>query len=167
VASDAIGACTAFAMVANLPIDIARREVETLRRELGWEASCCSARSIGEAAGPGNIVVAEVESDNVREVFTGFGEKGISAEAVATTVARELRAYLASDVPVGRHLADQLVLLLALAGGGTFRTLPPTQHTVTQLRVIPEFLGPRVGAAAEPNGSFRISSLNGSNVPHV
>ena len=40
-------------------------------------------------------------------------------------------------MPVGRHLADQLVLPLALAGGGSFRTLPPTQHTRTQLDIIP------------------------------
>ncbi len=37
------------------------------------------------------------------------------------------------SVPVGPHLADQLVLLLALARGGSFRTTAPTLHTRTQL----------------------------------
>jgi len=50
--------------------------------------------------------------------------------------------------PVGRHLADQLLLPLALAGGGSFRTLEPTQHTRTNAGVISRFL--EVDFAIEP-----------------
>ena len=58
------------------------------------------------------------------EVFTGFGEKGVSAEQVAKGAVERARIYLASPVAVGRHLADQLLLPLALAGGGEFTTFP-------------------------------------------
>jgi RNA 3'-terminal phosphate cyclase (ATP) len=47
---------------------------------------------------------------------------------------------LAANVPVGSHLADQLLLPLALAGSGSFRTQTPTQHTTTNVNVIQKFL---------------------------
>ena len=53
---------------------------------------------------------------------------------------KEVREYLAAGVPVGRHLADQLLLPLALAGEGAFRTLSPTPHTTTNMEVLRLFL---------------------------
>ena len=52
----------------------------------------------------------------------------------------EVRAYLAAGAPVGPHLADQLLLPLALAGSGTFVTGAPTPHSVTNIAVIEKFL---------------------------
>lgn len=51
-------------------------------------------------------------------------------------MADEVLEYLAAQVPVGRHLADQLLLPMALAAGGAFRTLTPTEHTRTQVEVL-------------------------------
>jgi RNA 3'-terminal phosphate cyclase (ATP) len=41
---------------------------------------------------------------------------------------------------VGPYLADQLLLPMALAGGGSFRTLAPTLHLTTNAEVIRRFL---------------------------
>ena len=90
-----------------------------------------------------------LESEHVTEIMTGFGERGVSAESVGLRVAIEAARYLASDVPVGEHLADQLLLPLALAGGGSLRTLDLSSHTQTQAAVIPLFLPVRVSASAE------------------
>lgn len=96
--------------------------------------------------GPGNVILVEVASEMVTEVFTGFGEKAVPAEAVADAVVDEVREYLASDVPVGRHLADQLLVPLAMAvsqhvgAPARYRTLPPTRHTTTNIGVIRMFL---------------------------
>jgi RNA 3'-terminal phosphate cyclase (ATP) len=49
--------------------------------------------------------------------------------------------YLDAGVPVGRQLADQLLLPLALAKGGAFRTLPLTLHAQTQLELLQELYG--------------------------
>jgi RNA 3'-terminal phosphate cyclase len=62
-----------------------------------------------------------------------------------------------ANVPVGIHLADQLVLLLALAGGGSFRTLPPSQHTRRQFAVIERFLGRKAIVEDEGTGAWRIA----------
>jgi RNA 3'-terminal phosphate cyclase (ATP) len=52
--------------------------------------------------------------------------------------------YLAADVPVGEHLADQLLIPLALAGGGSFRTLPLSSHGRTNAVIIARFLPVRI-----------------------
>jgi len=130
----------AGATVARLPRSIAEREIAVVREKLTWGEECLNVRESPDSSGPGNVLVLSVESEHVTEVFTGFGELGVSAETVAGRTVKEVREYLASGVPVGRHLADQLLLPLALAGGGAFRTLSPTAHTITNIEVLRLFL---------------------------
>jgi RNA 3'-terminal phosphate cyclase (ATP) len=131
----------ARALVSRLPRQIGDRELAVVRSRLGWAADELEVVVLGEGmAGPGNVLLLEIESAHVTEVFTGFGEVGVRAEAVAEQAAQEARSYLAADVPVGPHLADQLLLPLALAGGGRFRTVPLTRHATTNIEVIRQFL---------------------------
>jgi RNA 3'-terminal phosphate cyclase (ATP) len=153
-----IRARRARAIVANLPRLIAERELSCLAKRLDWESRAYSIEENKDSLGPGNVVLTEVESESLTEVFTAFGEKSVRAEAVAGHVADETLAYLSADVPVGQHLADQLILLLALAGGGTFRTLAPTQHARTQCMVVERFLGRKILIAEEGSGVWRISA---------
>jgi RNA 3'-terminal phosphate cyclase (ATP) len=136
----AVRACRARAITARLPLEIARRELEVLAAELKWPRENLQAEEARDSAGPGNVVLLEVESEKVTEVFTGFGGKGKRAEAVAGEAASAAVEYLAAEVPVGPHLADQILIPLALAGGGTFVTLPLTSHSRTNLEVIQRFL---------------------------
>ena len=64
----------------------------------------------------------------------------LRTERVADGVTQDAERYLASSAPVGSNLADQLLLYLALAGSGSFRTLRPSSHTRTNLEVIQRFL---------------------------
>jgi RNA 3'-terminal phosphate cyclase (ATP) len=144
------------AVVSNLPGSIAEREVGRLAERLSWEPGAFSIVRV-DAAGPGNIVIVEVESAAVTEVFVGFGEKHLQAELVADHAAREASEYLAAGVPVGPHLADQLVLPLALAGGGSFRTMAPTNHTRTQLTVVQRFLEASPRMTEVGDGSWRFA----------
>ncbi|HSP80078.1 MAG TPA: RNA 3'-terminal phosphate cyclase, partial [Myxococcaceae bacterium] len=130
----------ATAMVAQVPFDVARRELETVGRVLGWEESERRVEELKRSAGPGNVLSLEVESEHVTEVFTAFGERGVRAEDVARAAAEEARVYLEAGVPVGHHLCDQLLLLLVLARGGAFRTLPLDGHALTQLETFAHFL---------------------------
>lgn len=149
------------AIVANLPRAIGGREIAVLAERLGWRADSFTVQTEDDTPGPGNVVVVEIESEAVTEVFTGFGEKGVRAETVAERVAAEAHAYLVAGVPVGAHLADQLTLLLALAGEGSFRTVAPTEHTRTQVDVIARFLGPVVTLSEEPDGTWRVAARRG------
>ena len=95
---------------------------------------------MNEPPGPGNVVMIEVQSENLTELFTGFGQKGIRAETVAENVLQAYQRYQNADVPVGEHLADQIMLLLAIAGSGSFVTLPLTSHSTTHIELIRKFL---------------------------
>lgn len=136
---------------ANLPAHIADREVKKLGELTSWDPASFEIHHV-DSAGPGNAVLLELESENVTEVFTAFGEVGVSAENVAEKAVREMRDYLKADVPVGEHLADQLLLPLALAGSGSYRSLPLSLHARTQVELIPEFLGVRIGVVEEEGG---------------
>jgi len=101
--------------------------------------------------------MVEVESDALTEVFTAFGRKGLPAESVADDAARQTRDYLAAEVPVGIHTADQLLLPIALAGRGAFRTVPPSLHTRTNIDVIRQFLDIPMHATEERPGTWNIT----------
>jgi RNA 3'-terminal phosphate cyclase (ATP) len=133
----------ATVVLANLPPHIGEREAREVAKLTSWDPSRIEIRRV-DSAGPGNAIVLELESEALTEVFTAFGEVGVPAEAVADKVVREMRRYLAAGVPVGEHLADQLLLPLALAGGGSYRTLPLSLHARTQVDLIPRFLDVRI-----------------------
>jgi len=131
---------SAEAMVSNLPEHIAQRELKVVGDALGLPADRLLLRAGIPAWGPGNVVSVFVRSEHVTEVFTGFGERGVRAEMVAERVVRRVRRYLAAGVPVGRHLADQLLLPMALCGDGEFLTLEPSLHTLTNMAVVNAFM---------------------------
>lgn len=128
----------ARALVARLPISIAERELALVGDRLEWPRDRLTAVTV-EANGPGNVVLATVESENITEVFTGFGRRGLPAEEVATKTIDQIQDYLDANVPVGPHLADQLLLPLARSGGGCFLTFEPTAHFRTNMDVLGHF----------------------------
>ena len=140
----------ARALVARLPRQIADRELAVVRTRLGWSEDELETVIVdGSAHGPGNVLLLEIESEHLTEIFCGFGEVGTRAESVAEHAAKEARRYLAAGVPVGVHLADQLLVPLALAGGGSFRTIGLSSHSRTNLDVIRLFLPTRITAKGD------------------
>jgi len=133
------------AIISRLPRHIAEREVQAALGRLRWPRDCGVVEEV-ESVGPGNAVVLEVRCEQVTEVFTAFGQRGVPAERVAASAASEAERYLAADVPVGEHLADQLLLPMAIAGGGRFRTLRPSSHTTTNIATLANFLEVQVKA---------------------
>jgi RNA 3'-terminal phosphate cyclase (ATP) len=130
----------AQAAVSNLSLQIARKEISQIREDLGLERGQTRAYEVRNATGPGNVLIVEVESESHCEVFTGYGEKGVTAKRVASQCASQVKRYLRADAPVGSYLADQLLLPLAVAGAGRYKTLKPSDHTVTNSRIIERFL---------------------------
>lgn len=113
-----------------LPRSVARRELEQLGTELQWGETQLHEGICRQNEGPGNALLATLAFEHVTEVFTAFGERGVSAEQVARTLAAEVRAYQASDGALGPHLADQWALPLALA---VWQTGVPASYTCTEL----------------------------------
>jgi RNA 3'-terminal phosphate cyclase (ATP) len=131
---------SARAVVAKLPRSIAERELKVIKESLALEQVSLNIEEIANSRGPGNVLIVEIESEQITEVFTGFGVRGVRAEKVAEQTAKEVVEYLSSDVPVGKYLADQLLIPMALAGVGKFKTLPQTEHTITNIRTLKLFL---------------------------
>ncbi len=146
----------ATAIVAGLPREIGERELAVIGRELKWPGDCLHIRHLPTGHGQGNALVLEIAGDGLTEVVTAFGQRGVRAERVAETAAAEAREYLNSEVPVGQHLADQLLLPLALAGGGSFVTIPLTLHARTNIEVIYRFFDTDFTASALRDGAWLV-----------
>ncbi len=129
----------AIASVAKLPRNIAMRELAVVRDQLGWGRDECEVREL-DGLGPGNAVSLIVETERACEVVSAFGDKGVQAEAVASDAVEQLRPWLAANVAVGDHLADQLLIPMALRGAGELWTGPTTLHTRTNAELIGRFL---------------------------
>lgn len=131
---------SAEALLAHLPEKIGERELGVLKRRLALPADAAACRVLSDSAGPGNALILTLEFEHAVEVVSTIGRKGVSAEKVAGETADVAEAFLASGVPVGVHLADQLLLPMAIAGGGAFRTLALSHHARTNIDVIKRFL---------------------------
>ncbi len=131
-------------LLSQLGFNIADRELGVLRAKLGWDLGAQNVVQPKPSFGPGNAIVLEVESVGITDVFSAFGEVGRNAESVAEDAAEQVRDYLASDAPVGPHLADQLMVPLALAGGGSFTTSKLSLHSSTNTQIVREFLPLRI-----------------------
>jgi RNA 3'-terminal phosphate cyclase (ATP) len=132
-------------LIAKLPTSIARRELEVVQAKLAWECSPRDIREVTDSIGPGNAVVLDIESEHAREVCCTLGEHGKRAESVAAEAVDLARAYLAAQVPIGRHLADQLMVPFAIiaARSGSpcgFVTMPLSRHAHTNSELLAAFL---------------------------
>ncbi len=134
----------ARAVVSNLPRDIAERELDVVRRKLEMKPDEMEVVEVERPVGPGNIVTIEVEHEHARELFTGFGEVGRSANRVAGHAVQQCQRYLHSEAVAGEYLTDQLMLPLAMAGGGLFRSVGMSRHAETHAELIGMFTNVRV-----------------------
>jgi len=138
VTAGKVVASRATAIVAGLPRHIAEREIEMAVERLDKPA--CEIREF-DREGPHNLFMAEVELESgARELVTSHGRKGYPAEDVADDALDELEDFVDAGVPVGKHLADQLLLPMAVAGGGRFRAEDLSLHATTNIDTIREFL---------------------------
>ena len=141
----------ATAVVAGIPGDVAKRELAALSAQLVAELGEIdpTIRDLASREGPGNALLCEVRAENITELFTALGQKGLASEAVARLLAEEVRRHLQSGAPVGEHLADQLLLPFALAGSGEFVTSTRSSHLETNIDIIEKFLPVTIRATEE------------------
>ncbi|MDD2998714.1 MAG: RNA 3'-terminal phosphate cyclase, partial [Candidatus Riflebacteria bacterium] len=93
-----------------------------------------------DSNGPGNVAMIRLDFEHGSAMFTGFGELGVSRHRVASLAANAANRFFASQAAVDEHLADQILIPMALAGGGGFTTTEPSLHMLTNLQVIGQFL---------------------------
>ncbi|HVG38964.1 MAG TPA: RNA 3'-terminal phosphate cyclase [Pyrinomonadaceae bacterium] len=146
----------ARALVVNLPPGIAERELAVIKERTGWGDEQLIVETSNNAISPGNIVMIEIESEHLTEVVSRIGERGVRAEIVAEKALDEAWKYLDATAPVGEHLADQLLIPLALGAGGSFVTGPLSLHTTTNIEIVKMFLGTEIAVTPTPAGMWRV-----------
>ena len=131
-------------LIASLQDDIARREIESAQAVLNWPDDAFLIEPLPQDRGPGNCLLLKARFEALTEIAAGFGQLGVAAQAIGRKTATRLAGYLATEAFAGPYLADQLLLPMALAGGGSFTTVKPSQHTLTNAGVIGRFLGSEI-----------------------
>jgi RNA 3'-terminal phosphate cyclase (ATP) len=126
--------------VANLPRSIAERQSHSassrLAGGLGADFPIEIPSSEVAALGQGTFIFLKAEYREAVSGFTALGARGKPAEVVGAEAADEFLSHHATGRPIDPHLADQLVLYLALASGpSTFATSRITSHLLTNLEV--------------------------------
>lgn len=138
-----------IAAVTNLPSHIPQRMANRAHNVLqgeGLDAHVEARRLRGTGPGAGIFLFAEYE--HVVAGFTAYGRKGLPAEHVAESVCEDLLTHHRRGAPVDPHLADQLVLPMALAEGeSSLATSKITRHLVTNVWAAKQFL--EVAASVE------------------
>lgn len=142
----AAGPLRAWVLTAGLPTRIGMTVLDRLCQRMTKKLLHPENTRLAEvqADGTGCVLIMDLPAEGCHEVVATHGGRGIPAYRVADVAADLALPFLAAGVPVGPFLADQLLLPLALAGGGTFRTVLPTLHTRTNAAVIERFLSVRV-----------------------
>jgi RNA 3'-terminal phosphate cyclase (ATP) len=130
----------AESLVAAVPAGVAKRELDCVASAMGWSGGQLRFQNLPDQWGPGNALLITLDHEHVTEVFVAFGEKARRAEEVARDAVAQARRYIASGAAVSEHLADQLLVPMALAGGGSFTVDVVSQHTRTNAEVIARFL---------------------------
>ncbi|MEN8682040.1 MAG: RNA 3'-terminal phosphate cyclase [Akkermansiaceae bacterium] len=142
---------------AHLQGPVAGKETSALLRELDWPENTVFIDHTTDADCQGNTLSAELVFEHISERVTSFGERGKTSQRVAQETAKMMQNYLGSEAVVGRHLSDQLLLPMALAGGGKMLTSAPSNHVKTNTEVIEKFLPVKFEIEAQQRGCHFIS----------
>jgi len=131
---------------SNLPRHITQRQqrqVLQVLRERGFNPRI-EAIDDAPSKGQGTVVFLWAEFENVVAGFTAYGRLGKRAEEVAEEACYQFLAYYDSGAALDPHLADQVILPLAVAEGeSAFTTSQITGHLRTNVWVVEQFLGLR------------------------
>lgn len=130
------------ALACNLPAHIAQRmanRATNVLHQAGLPAQITPRLARGVA--PGAYLWLCAEYEQARAGFCALGEKGKPSDRVADEACQALLAHHALDAALDPHLADQVLLPLALAvGRSEFHTSQITRHLLTNAYVIRQFI---------------------------
>jgi RNA 3'-terminal phosphate cyclase (ATP) len=124
---------------AKLPSHIAERQ-RRLVLDSGLNIEKVEHIDVTDSDSAGNCVMVRLCGSERTTVFTAFGMKGRPSEKVVGEVVDMARAFLTSSAAIDSHLADQLLIYMALQKCGRFTTNELSKHLTTNLEVIKKFL---------------------------
>jgi RNA 3'-terminal phosphate cyclase (ATP) len=150
--------------ISNLPRHVAERQkgqaFNRIQKELKIDPEI-AILSDAPSLGPGSFLFLSAEYERTIGGFSSLGARGKPAEKVADEAVDSLRDYVASEGCIDPHLADQLVPFMALArGNSSFTTTRMTEHLLTNLWVIEQFLKVKILRSGERGEGGRTEIFN-------
>jgi RNA 3'-terminal phosphate cyclase (ATP) len=135
-----------LSVVSRLPMGIAQRQRQQALRRLQGEGLLVQIKvSEVPSVGPGTFIFLASRFERATAGFSALGKRGKPAEAVADEAVDQLLAHLRSPGALDAHLADQLVLYMALAQGPSrLTTSAISTHLLTNIWVLEQFLPGRL-----------------------
>lgn len=118
--------------------EVAERQAAAVAETLDVDVSVATLATYTDADSPGSAVVLSAVYEGSRAGVSALGEAGKPSEDVGGEAVEAFRRFDGGPGAVDRHLADQLVVPLALAGG---EVLAPeaTAHVETNRAVVEAF----------------------------
>ncbi len=145
---------------SHLPVHVRQRQAQQASARLRAAGFSARIEQVdAPSPGPGTCIFLCAEHTHVAAGFTAYGRRGLPAEQVADASVDQFLAYEAGQGATDPHLADQLVLPLALAGGA-LTTTEITRHLVTNIWVVEQFLGPRFALEGDEGGEGLVRCLS-------
>jgi RNA 3'-terminal phosphate cyclase (ATP) len=139
------------AIACSLPSHIPQRMVNRAANVLaagGLPSQLTPRRE--RCAGPGAGIMLIAEYEHACAGFAAIGAKGKPSEEVADEACAALLVHHDLGAPVDLHLADQILLPLALADGPSeYRTSRITGHLLTNAHVIRQFVHAEIEVAGQ------------------
>jgi RNA 3'-terminal phosphate cyclase (ATP) len=140
---------------AKLPAHIAGRQ-EKLLLDSGLDIANVEHIEAADSEGPGNCIMIRLLGADRTTVFTAFGQKGKSSKKVVAEAVTQAKRFLANAAAIDPHLADQLLIYMAVSAAGAFTTSELSNHLLTNIEVIKQFL-PVEFKTVENKGKYRVS----------
>jgi len=151
---------TAIITTSGLPAHVAERGAAVVTREieqLGLRRLLTIEQRDLPSNGPGAAILLAAECEAGHAGFTALGARGLPMEQVAESACRDLTAWWLTEAACDVHLADQLVLPAALAGGESRWTTPAvTEHLHTVIWLVEQFVPVRFTLTAQASGAHLV-----------
>ena len=155
--------------VANLPRKIAERQRDRVLQRLQGEGRTAEIELIEtDAPGAGSFLSLVAETAGIPAGFSALGERGKPAQRVADEAVDALFDFLKAEAACDPHLADQLILPMALAPGTSrLTTSRVTRHLLSTVQLAQQLLGcpVQVGGEEGSPGQVTIEGAGGSARP--
>jgi RNA 3'-terminal phosphate cyclase len=111
--------------------------------------------------GPGSFLFLLAEYEKTYGGFSSLGARGKPAEKVADEAVDSLKDYVESDGCIDFYLSDQLAPFMAMAkGNSSFTTTQMTDHLLTNLWVVGQFLDIQILRTGKKGERGRVEFLN-------
>ncbi|MCO5194594.1 MAG: RNA 3'-terminal phosphate cyclase [Anaerolineae bacterium] len=134
----AVDTVRGIAAVTNLPSHIPQRMANRAHNRLADRGVQSDIRPMRERGdGPGASIFLWLRQAG----FAALGRKGVPADKVADSAVDDCCAFMDNPAAVDHHLADQLLIPMALAHGiSSYTTREITLHTMTNLQLLQHIL---------------------------